>query len=60
VIAVGARQRSEEPDALGFPADDVAQRHGASVEADTMDGGVAYAKVPPRRPTAYADAWLPG
>jgi uncharacterized cupin superfamily protein len=60
VIAVGARQRSEEPDALGFPADDVAMPHGASVDADTMDGGVAYAKVPPRRPTAYADAWLPG
>jgi uncharacterized cupin superfamily protein len=59
VIAVGARERSEEPDALGFPADEVAKRHGASVEEDTMDGGVAYAAVPPREPTASREGWLP-
>jgi uncharacterized cupin superfamily protein len=59
VIAVGSRVRSEERDALGFPADAAADRHGASVRADTMDGGVAYADVPPRRPTAYRDGWLP-
>jgi uncharacterized cupin superfamily protein len=59
VIAVGARERSTEPDSLGFPADDVAKRHGASVEEDTMDGGVAYAAVPGREPTAYRDGWLP-
>jgi uncharacterized cupin superfamily protein len=59
VIAVGARERSSEPDSLGFPADDVAKRHGASVEEDTMDGGTAYAAVPPRRPTAYREGWLP-
>src|SRR4051812_27698927 len=39
VVAVGAREHDE----LGFPADDVARRHGASVAEDTMDGGVAYA-----------------
>jgi uncharacterized cupin superfamily protein len=55
VIAVGARVH----DSLGFPADDVAKRHGASVEEDTTDGGVAYASVPPREPTAYRDGWLP-
>ena len=59
VIAVGSRVHYEEPDALGFPADDVAGRHGASVEEDTMDGGVAYASVPERRPTAYREGWLP-
>jgi uncharacterized cupin superfamily protein len=59
VIAVGARERSEEPDSLGFPVDELAKRHGASVEADTMDGGVAYASVPAREPTAYRDGWLP-
>src|SRR5256714_14128765 len=32
VIAVGARQRSTEPDSLGFTVDEVAKRHGASVE----------------------------
>jgi uncharacterized cupin superfamily protein len=54
VIAVGARAH----DSLGFPADDVAKRHGASVEEDTTDGG-AYASVPRREPTAYRDGWLP-
>jgi uncharacterized cupin superfamily protein len=55
VIAVGARAH----DSLGFPADDVAKRHGASVEEDTTDGGAAYASVPGREPTAYRDGWLP-
>jgi len=55
VIAGGARERDE----LGFPADEVAKRHGASVEEDTTDGGVAYAHVPRRRPTKYREGWLP-
>jgi uncharacterized cupin superfamily protein len=55
VIAVGARQH----DTLGFPADEVAKRHGASVEEDTTDGGAAYASVPSRERTAYRDSWLP-
>ena len=59
VIAVGAREHSTEPGSLGFPADDVAKRHGASVEEDTMDGGVAYDPLPGRVPTAYRDGWLP-
>jgi uncharacterized cupin superfamily protein len=59
VIAVGARAHDGQPDSLGFPVDEVAKRHGASVEADTMDGGAAYASVPPRGPTAYRDGWLP-
>ncbi len=59
VIAIGSRAHDGQPDSLGFPADEVAKRHGASVEEDTMDGGVAYASVPPREPTAYRDGWLP-
>jgi uncharacterized cupin superfamily protein len=55
VIAIGAR----EHDSLGFPADKVAKRYGASVEEDTTDGDVAYARVPPREPTAYREGWLP-
>jgi uncharacterized cupin superfamily protein len=55
VIAVGARTRDE----LGFPADEVARRHGASVEESTTDGDEAYADVLPRRPTAYRGGWLP-
>jgi uncharacterized cupin superfamily protein len=59
VIAVGARERSTRPDSLGFTVDEVAKRHGASVDKDTMDGGVAYAPLPGRVPTAYRDGWLP-
>ncbi len=59
VIAIGARERSTAPDGLGFTVDEVAKRHGVSVEEDTLDPGVAYARVPPREPTAYRDGWLP-
>ena len=59
VIAIGARERSTGPDGLGFTVDEVAKRHGASVEEDTTDGDVAYASAPPREPTAYRDGWLP-
>ncbi len=60
VIAVGSRAHDGQPDSLGFLADDVAKRHGASVDEDTADGDVAYGSVPPRAPTAYRDGWLPG
>jgi hypothetical protein len=46
-------------DSLGFPADAVARRYGASVDADTTDGTFAYANVPQREPAAYRDGWLP-
>jgi uncharacterized cupin superfamily protein len=59
VIAIGARERSEHPDALGFSADEVAKRYNASVEVDTLDPTVAYASVPRRQPTEYRDGWLP-
>jgi uncharacterized cupin superfamily protein len=59
VLAVGARAHDGQPGSLGFPADEVAQRHGASVEEDTLDGGDAYAAVPGRTPTAYREDWLP-
>ena len=59
VIAIGSRAHDGQPDSLGFPADEVAARYGASVEEDTMDGGVAYGEVPPRRPAAYRNGWLP-
>jgi uncharacterized cupin superfamily protein len=59
VIAVGARAHDGQPESLGFTVDEVAERHGASVEEDTMDGGVAYGPVPPRERSAYRDGWLP-
>jgi hypothetical protein len=59
VIAVGARAHDGQPDSLGFTVDEVAKRHGASVEEDTMHGDAAYASLPRREPTAYRDGWLP-
>jgi uncharacterized cupin superfamily protein len=59
VLAIGARAHDGQPESLGFTVDETARRHGASVEEDTLDGGAAYASVPPRRPTAYQDGWLP-
>jgi uncharacterized cupin superfamily protein len=59
VVAVGARAHDGQPDSIGFPADAVAKRYGASVEEDTADGGVASSSVPGREPTAYRDGWLP-
>jgi uncharacterized cupin superfamily protein len=55
VIAVGARER----DTLGFTVDEVAKRHGASVEEDTTDPEAVYGPIPGREPTAYRDDWLP-
>src|SRR2546421_8698069 len=60
VIGVGARERSDGPDWIGFPADDVAKRYGAGAEEDTTDPGVVYGPLPPRERTAYRDGWLPG
>jgi uncharacterized cupin superfamily protein len=59
VIAVGSRAHDGQPDSIGFPVDEVAKRHDASVEEDTTDGDVAYASVPPREKTAYREGWLP-
>jgi uncharacterized cupin superfamily protein len=59
VLAVGSREHDGQPGSIGFPANEVAARHGASVEADTEDGDAAYADVPPREKTAYREGWLP-
>jgi uncharacterized cupin superfamily protein len=59
VVAVGSRAHDGQPESLGFPADEVARKYGASVEADTMDGDVAYGSLPGRAPTEYREGWLP-
>lgn len=59
VIAVGAREHSNEPHSLGFSVDEIAKRHGASVVEDTMDGGVAYGPLPRRESNEYRAGWLP-
>jgi len=57
VLAVGARTGAED-DGLVYPADPVAQQHGAGVAEETADPKVAYKPFEFRR-TGYAEGWLP-
>ncbi len=59
VVAVGSRAHDGLENSIGFTADEVAGRHGASVEAETVDGSVAYSTVPGREPTSFRAGWLP-
>jgi uncharacterized cupin superfamily protein len=59
VVAVGSRAHDGQAEALGFPVDEVARRHSASVDEETMDGGAAYASVLGRELKGYRDGWLP-
>jgi uncharacterized cupin superfamily protein len=58
VLAVGAREH-QTGEWGGYTVDEVALRHGASVEEDTTDADVAYARFPDPEPTRYRDGWLP-
>jgi uncharacterized cupin superfamily protein len=60
VVAIGARERSTGPDWGGYTVDEVAQRHGASVdEEDTTDPKEAYARFAAREASPYREGWLP-
>jgi uncharacterized cupin superfamily protein len=63
VVAVGGREHAEDPDWGGYPVDEVAGRHGTSVEQETSIPDEAYAAVRARyglrEQTAYRDGWLP-
>ena len=59
LVAVGSREHDGQPGSLVFPVDETARRHGASVDEETADGGVAYGSVTGREPTAYRAGWLP-
>ena len=60
VLAVGARQHIDEDCNGGaYVVDEVARRHGASVEEETSDPELAYARFPDTEPTRYGDGWLP-
>ena len=61
VLAIGARERVDEDCNGGaYAVDEVALRHGAGVEEETSDAGLAYARFPEAEPTRYRDGWLPG
>jgi uncharacterized cupin superfamily protein len=59
VLAVGARDRSTEPDWGAYTVDETALRHGAGVERETTDAGEAYARFPSGGLTRYREGWLP-
>ena len=63
VVAVGAREHQDGADWGGYTVDEVALRHGASVEQETTVPDEAYAAVRERHgmrePTRYRDGWLP-
>ncbi len=59
VLAVGARDRSTGPDWGGYTVDETALRHGVGVEEETTEPEEAYARFPPREPSAYREGWLP-
>jgi uncharacterized cupin superfamily protein len=59
VVSVGARDRSVTPEWGGYVPDDVARKHGASVDEPTTDPPTAYASIGEREPARYA-GWLPG
>ena len=59
VVAGGSREHDGGRDSIGFPVDAAARRHGASVDEETTEGGVAYSTVPGREPASYRHGWLP-
>jgi uncharacterized cupin superfamily protein len=60
VLAVGARSYAGKPEWGGYTVEEVAQRHGVSVEHETTDPREAYAGLPRREPTRYREGWLTG
>jgi uncharacterized cupin superfamily protein len=60
VLAVGGRAHIEEDCNGGaYTVDEVALRHRASVEEETSNADLAYARFRPSEPTRYRDGWLP-
>jgi uncharacterized cupin superfamily protein len=57
IVGVGTRLAGEDWGA--YTVDATAAKHNASVEEETTDPSVAYARFPARQPTAYEEAWLP-
>jgi uncharacterized cupin superfamily protein len=59
ILALGARDHQRGADWGGYPLSEVALAHGASVEEETTDPDVAYARFPDREPTEFREDWLP-
>jgi uncharacterized cupin superfamily protein len=60
ILGVGAREHIDQDCNGGaYTVDEVALRHGAGVEEETSDPGVAYAGYAESQPARYRDGWLP-
>ncbi len=60
VLAVGAREHQEDVDWGGYTVDELALRHGAGVEHETVDAAEAYAHLPKRKPAKCRPGRLAG
>jgi uncharacterized cupin superfamily protein len=56
LLAVGSRTSRD----VVYPANELAQRHGAGVATETRAGQEAYAGTTPDQDVPYRDGWLPG
>ena len=59
ILGVGSREHMTSPDWGGYAVDEVAHRHGVSVDEETSDASLAYARFPKTEPTRYREGWLP-
>jgi uncharacterized cupin superfamily protein len=60
VLGIGGRDHIDQNcNGDAYTVDEVALRHGARVDEETTDPGVAYARFAPSEPTRYRDDWLP-
>jgi hypothetical protein len=60
ILAASSRQFQASGPWGFYTVDEAARRHNACSDAETQDGDVAYARVPPSRPVRYRDGLLPG
>jgi uncharacterized cupin superfamily protein len=59
VLAIGGRSHMDTPEWGMYVANELAAAHGASVEEDTPDPDVAYARYPATEPERYPGGLLP-
>jgi uncharacterized cupin superfamily protein len=57
IVSVGARLAGKDWGA--YTVDATAAKHNASVEEETTEPSVAYARFPARQAIAYEEGWLP-
>jgi uncharacterized cupin superfamily protein len=59
ILAMSSREFQATERWGAYVPDETARRHGASVDEETLDAEIAYAKVQSSEPARYRDGWLP-